>query len=350
MLTSLYCTADKIGMETGGGAVTNNELEALKSVSEVGLVLDWDSIIPTRFQQPDSPFLFDYFALEQIWDKHFDIAHFYSGTFTLTVKHLKERGTKVSFTVPAHDKEISLAEFLKLGLAYPFAHIRDDNLYHIFCEGYRLADVVIAPSISSAEYLRLQGCPNVIVIPHGMNQPRKVKPIPEKFDVGYLGVVGPDKGLIYLLQAWSKLNYPESRLTLAGSGTDTLEPFIRQVAAQGVFVLLGRIPDVADFYNSISVYIQPSVTEGFGLEIPEAMSYGRPVITTEGTGGKDCIEEGKTGFIVPIRDPEAIAEKIDFFKKNPDKLREMGQSAKIKARNYTWKKIRDKYARVFSSL
>jgi len=350
MLTSLYCTADKIGIETGGGAVTNNELEALKSVSEVGLVLDQDSIIPTRFQQPDSPFLFDYFALEQIWDKHFDIAHFYSGTFTLTVKHLKERGTKVSFTVPAHDREISLAEFLNLGLAYPFAHIRDDNLYHIFCEGYRLADVVIAPSISSAEYLRLQGCPNVIVIPHGMNQPRKVKPIPEKFDVGYLGVVGPDKGLPYLMQAWSKLNYPESRLILAGSGTDTLEPFVRYFAAQGEFVLLGRIPDVADFYNSISVYVQPSVTEGFGLEIPEAMSYGRPVITTEGTGGKDCIEEGKTGFIVPIRDLEAIAEKIDFFKKNPDKLREMGQSAKIKARNYTWDKIRKKYARVFSSL
>ncbi len=347
-MKSLYCTADRITMDTGGGAATVNELEALRSVSDVELIIQADSI-PLRFQQPDSPFLHDYFALEQVWGKHFDIAHFYSGTFTMTVKYLKQMGTKISYMVPAHDREVSIAEFLKLGYAYPFPHMRDDYLFSIFSEGYRQADIVLSQSHAGATFLKKIGCKQVEVIPGGINWPNKVKPIGERFDVGYLGALGPDKGVIYLLQAWAKLNYPDGRLILAGAGTEMLEPFIRQVADNGNYVLLGRVADVADFYNSICCYVQPSVTEGFGLEVPEAMSYGRPVITTEGTGAKDCITDGVDGFIVPIRDPDAIAEKIDYFKKNHQHMVEMGLNARAKARKYTWDKIRKKYAKIFSS-
>jgi len=350
-MISLYCTGDSIGTETGGGIVTKNELEALKSVSEVGLVLERDSIIPSRFQQPDSPFLYDYFALEQIWDRHFDIAHFYSGTFTFTVKHLKEKGTKVSYTGAAHDREASIAEFLKLVGNYPWAHIRDDNLWRIFVEGYRLADVVIGPSIKSAELLRSYGCQNAVVIPHGTNLPKNVEPIPDRFDVGYLGAIGPDKGVLYLLQSWAMLNYSDSRLILAGSDTGTLEPLIREIAGEGQFVLLGRVASPSDLYNACSVYCQPSVTEGFGIEVLEAMAHGRPVVVSEGAGASDLVEDGVTGFIVPIRSPEAIAEKINQLKGLPSyELAEMGQKARNKAENYTWEKIRKRYAQLFSTL
>ncbi|MBU0777976.1 glycosyltransferase family 4 protein [Patescibacteria group bacterium] len=348
-MNSLYCTADKISMETGGGAATVNELEALRSVSDVELVIEGDSI-PCRFQQPESPFLHDYFALEQIADKHFDIAHFYSGTFTLTVRHLKNKGTKISYMVPAHDRRLSIEEFLKLGLHYPFAHIKDDYLFSIFTEGHRLADIVLSQSHRGAEILKAMGCKRVEVVPGGIVWPKKVKPIPNRFDVAYLGVIGPDKGLVYLIQAWGMLNYSDSRLILAGAGTETLDGLIRNFTDKGDFILLGRVEDVADVYNNCSVYIQPSVTEGFGLEIPEAMSYGRPVITTEGAGAKDCITEGVDGFIVPIRDPRAIADRIDFLKKNPDKMVAMGQRAREKAKNYTWDKIRAKYINVWEEL
>ncbi|KKN87059.1 hypothetical protein LCGC14_0263290 [marine sediment metagenome] len=352
-MISLYCTADTIGTETGGGIVTKNELEALKSVSEVGLVLERDSIIPSRFQQPDSPFLFDYFALEQICTStlHFDIAHFYSGTFTLSVKHLKEKGTKVSYMVPAHDREDSIAEFLKLRGSYPYVHIRDDNLWRIFSEGYRLADVVIAPSTKSAELFKSEGCRNMIVIPHGTNLPKDVKPLPDRFDVGYLGALGPDKGVIYLVQAWTMLNYSDSRLILAGSGTEALAPEIRNIAAEGLFVLLGRVASPSDLYNVCSVYCQPSVTEGFGIEVLEAMAHGRPVIVSEGAGASDLVDDGVTGFVVPIRSPEAIAERINQLKALPSyELAEMGQKAMRKARNFTWGRIRKRYARLFTSL
>lgn len=349
-MISLYCTGDKITMESGGGAATVNEIEALKSVSDLQLILSRDNIAPELFKQPDSPFLYDFFALEQVKDKHFDLAHFYSWTFSHTVRYLKDRGTKVSYTVAAHDRRVTVDEFHRLGLLYPFPHISDDNLFEVYSEGYRLADIVLTQSKGSAKLLKSFGCKRVELVPGGIHLPKAVKPIPNNFDVAYIGAIGPDKGLVYLIQAWGMLNYPNSRLVLAGWGTETLEPFIRQVTNTGNFALLGRVQDVADVYNACSLYIQPSVTEGFGLEVPEAMSYGRPVICSEGTGAVDCIDDGVDGFIVPIRDAKAIADRIDWLKRNREKVAEMGEKAKQKANRYTWDKIRRKYARIFSSL
>jgi len=349
-MNSLYCTADMIGTETGGGLVTKNELEALRSVSDVELILSRDNIAPELFKQPDSPFLFDYFALQQVQNRHFDLAHFYSGCFTETAKFLKEQGTKVSYTVAAHDRHLSIEEFHRLGLEYPFHHISDDRLFEIYTEGYRLGDLVIAPSRGSTVILESMGCRNVKVIPHGINLPKKVQPIPENFDVAYVGAVGPDKGLLYLIEAWGMLNYPDSRLILAGWGTETLEPFIRQISDKGNFALLGRVPDVADVFNACSIYIQPSVTEGFGIEILEAMSCSRPVIASEGAGAAELITDGENGFVVPIRKPQAIAEKIDWLKNHRAEMFEMGQRAGRKAKKFTWDRIRDRYGKLYSSL
>lgn len=348
-MKSLYCTADTIGTETGGGVVTYNELLALKGVSSEVTVIERKDIDPAKFHQPESPFLEDYFALEQVKDKHFDLAHFYAGCFGRTIANLKLRGTKVSYTVAAHDRKTSIEEFHRLGFEYPFSHVTDDRVWNIYTEGGRLADIVIAPSKKSAQILKSEGCQKVVVIPHGTNLPKRVKPIPERFDVGYLGAVGPDKGLIYLIQAWAMLNYPDSKLILAGGGTETLEPFIRQIADKANFVLLGRVGNVSEVYNACSVYIQPSVTEGFGIGILEAMAHGRPVIASQGAGASELVGDVE-GFVVPIRKPEAIAEKIDWFKNNRKRIPGMGQRAREKARNYTWGKIRKRYAQLFTTL
>ncbi len=350
-MKSLYCTADTIGTETGGGVVTYNELLALKEISSEVTVIEGKDIAPAKFHQPESPFLDDHFTLEQIKDKHFDLAHFYSGCFSHTIRWLKSRDVKVSYTVAAHDRKVSIEEFGRLGLEYPFHHIKDNDLWQIYSEGYRLADIVIAPSRRSAQVLKSEGCQEVVVIPHGVNLPKKVEPIPERFDVGYLGAVGPDKGLIYLIQAWAMLNYSDSRLILAGSGTETLGPFIRQVADKANFVLLGRVASPSDLYNACSVYCQPSVTEGFGIGILEAMAHGRPVIASQGAGASDLVDDGVTGFVVPIRNPGAIAERINQLKALPSyELAEMGGKARRKARKFTWAKIRKRYAKLFTTL
>lgn len=348
-MRSLYCTADDVGTETGGGVVTYNELLALEEISDEVVIMERKDIEPSRFHQPDSPFLFDYFALEMIKDKHFDLAHFYSGCFTETVRYLKEHGTKISYMVDVHDRKLSVEEFGRLGLNYPFHHIKDNDLWQVYSEGIRLADIAIVPSKRGAKFLKSEGCQNVVVIPHGINLPKRVEPIPERFDCCYIGAVGPDKGLLYLIQAWGMLNYSDSKLILAGPGTENLEPFIRQIADKGNVVLLGRVPNISDVYNACSVAVFPSVTEGFGLGILEAMAHGRPVVASEGAGAADLVDDS-IGFVVPIRDPATIADKIDWFKKNREKIPEMGHEARKKARNYTWSKIRAKYKKVFLEL
>jgi glycosyltransferase involved in cell wall biosynthesis len=79
----------------------------------------------------------------------------------------------------------------------------------------------------------------------------------------------------------------------------------------------------------------------------EAMSQGLPLLITPNTGGEDLIEEGRTGFLVPIRSPEAIAEKLTWFLDNRTAIPEMGRLAQQLAARYTW----DSYgAQVFNQL
>ncbi|GAH94186.1 unnamed protein product, partial [marine sediment metagenome] len=117
----------------------------------------------------------------------------------------------------------------------------DDDLFQLYSEGYRLADIVLCQAHRSAKIMKAMGCQRVKVVPGGIIWPKNVKPVPETFDVAYVGALGPDKGVIYLIQAWGILNYPDSKLILAGSGTETLEPFIRQITDKGNFALLGRV-------------------------------------------------------------------------------------------------------------
>ena len=114
--------------------------------------------------------------------------------------------------------------------------------------------------------------------------------------------------------------------------------------------ILGFVESVSDFYDECSVYVQPSVSEGFGIEILEAMAHGRPVIASVGAGGADAIDDGVDGFKVPIRSPQAISEKIEWFRKNPDALRAMGESARRKAQGYSWDRIKPSYMAAWNSV
>jgi glycosyltransferase involved in cell wall biosynthesis len=347
---SLYCTEAEIG-ETGGGAAVKNELMALESISEV-FTITGKELSLEALHQPENPFLRDYLTLQEIEGKgFFDLAHFYGGCYTETIRYLKEHGTKVSQMIPAHDRKLSIEEFHRLGLEYPFYHVSDDELWQIYTRGYRMADIVLTQSSKSIPILREMGCQQRIeVVPGGINWPENVKPIPDNFDVAYVGAVGPDKSLIDLIKAWGMLNYPDSQLILAGPGTETLGQFIRRITDKGTFVLMGRVPDISEVYNACSVYVQPSTTEGFGLEVPEAMSYGRVVIASEGAGASEIIKDGVDGFVVERRKPVQIAERIDYLKTNRHKVSEMGFLATKKAEDYTWDKVRVKYIDIWKEI
>lgn len=344
-LRSLYCTADSIGTATGGGVVTRNESEALRAISDSMVALGEAELAPSRYRQPDSVFLFDYLAFWRVRDERFDLAHLYSGGFPHTVRWLKEHGARVAYTVPAHDRRTTIEEHVLQGMEYPYHNISDENLWAIFSQGYREADVVVAPSSAAAKFLEIEGCQNVAVIPHGCHLPERVPPLPESFNVGYMGQAGPDKGVTYLLKAWEMLNYNDATLVLASRHEDYLRSYIQRNIRRGRFKVLGFVPDLADFYEQVSVYAQPSICESFGIELLEAFAHARPVIASEGAGASELIEEGTDGWVVPIRSPQAIAERIEQARRS--RLAEMGLRCRERAAEFTWDRIRGRYQQVW---
>ena len=90
------------------------------------------------------------------------------------------------------------------------------------------------------------------------------------------------------------------------------------------------------------VFVFPSLFEGFGLVITEALSQGLPVITTPHTCGPDILTEGQDGFIVPIRDSQAIAEKLELLHRDRDCLAAMSIAAVATARRVTWEGYRER--------
>ena len=88
--------------------------------------------------------------------------------------------------------------------------------------------------------------------------------------------------------------------------------------------------------QTCDVFVLPSIVEGRALVQQEALSCGLPLIVTANAGGEDLIDEGKTGFLVPSRSPQKIAEKIAWFADNRHKLDEMSTLARQKAAQITW--------------
>lgn len=354
----LFISTD-LNTNTSGDIVATKELEAMQLLAsennEKVIILTSQDIAPTKNRLPDIPFLIDYLALERLSNldlTNVDLAHMYGGSYTQTVRFLKAKGIKTTYSCMMHDRKISIEEHEKLIGSYPFSHVKDDRLWSMYIGAIKEADTLITPGNVPKELLIKEGAKKVEIIPHGHIPPQEneIKPFPEEFRIGYLGNMGPDKGLIYLIQAWSKLNYPDSILIFAGNGSDHILSLINRYATQGKFHLTGYIDHPSELYNKISIYVQPSSTEAFGMEIPEAMSFGRPIIASNGAGGADLIDDGIDGFKVTKRNFEAIARKIDWFKNNPDKIIEMGKMARKKSLNYSWDKIQQKYLDIWRKL
>jgi len=351
MKTSVFCTTAPIGKGHGGGIVSYYECQALKEVSDLIQVVcpkSEDLGVPVETislndRYSDNPFMWDYLTSLKV--KHADIAFFNGAPFSSTARAVNP--SKLIVDVPAHNLELSIEEWERWQGKYPFKHMTDPFLWSLYTDFIVNADVVICPSKMSADYVKQNPGTKakVVVIPHGTELPDEVKPLPEQFKVGYLGATGTDKGTIYLLKAWAGLMYKDSELLLAGDGwsQNTLYDLFHK---EQRVKLLGRVENVSDFYNSISVYCQPSVTEGFGIPCLEAMAHGRAVIVSEGAGVSELIKDGVEGFVVPIRDAGAIADRVDWLKRRPEKVKEMGQKARLKAESHTWSKTEAEFERL----
>lgn len=372
-----------LNRNTGGGNVSYHELCSLFKNTSVKLILankesneysvPVKSISPTDHKLPQNEFLWDYIACEKIdhvlKEFQIDIAMINGNPFGKTVDHIinyhianNRKKPKIIVDVPAHDLKESIDEYDRLyekkyHEVYP--HMVDPFLWNMQTGHIKKADTMICPSNYSVNALRrLDIIKNqeIRIIPHGVDLPNieDVQPIPDQFRIGYIGSCLSDKGIIYAIQAWNNLAYKGHRndnlFLYAGPHESIFREYIFKIHPQNgaKYAVLGFIPNIQELYNNISVYIQPSVTEGFGLEILEAMSYGRPVICSDCAGASEIIKEESDGFVFPSRNINKLMELINYFRDNPSEIKKFGANARKKAEQYTWDIIEKKYAELFT--
>lgn len=146
---------------------------------------------------------------------------------------------------------------------------------------------------------------------------------------------GPLKGVQYLLDAWGESQVGNGKLLILGELTGWPVPLknkiLKKIEGNESIQKVGTVSNPEDFFREANVVVYPSLTEGFGRASLEAMACGTPVIVTENAQG--IVEDGETGFVLPIRDVEGIKEKLEYLYNHRDKASEMGQRAVEAARN-----------------
>jgi glycosyltransferase involved in cell wall biosynthesis len=159
------------------------------------------------------------------------------------------------------------------------------------------------------------------------------KPQPKRddvFRVTFLSDIHIKKGLHYLLAAWQRLSIPNSELLIVGrmNVPDKVEQEYREIIESDESIYLLKHTDTPEeIYRDTSVFVLPSLSEGFGKVVNEAMASGLPVVTTEHAPG--LITNGEDGFIVPIRDSNALAERIQYLYDNPLLARRVGERGRV---------------------
>ena len=147
----------------------------------------------------------------------------------------------------------------------------------------------------------------------------------------FIGRLLKEKGIHDFLNAAKivKEKYPETQFTVLGAidphnlGALTQSELDRLISSN-IIDYPGHVDNVKDWIANCHVFVLPSYREGVPRSTQEAMAIGRAVITTDVPGCRETVEHGVNGFIVPKWNPEALAEKMMYFIKNPEKIREMG--------------------------
>ena len=282
------------------------------------------------------------------------------GTGIKTInKNRSQGGISLLEPVNAHPDimhEIIKTEADRLGIHYPSRPYRIQMRQSVEADN---ADFLLAPSRWVRDSFVQHGFPEsrIFILPYGVNCDRfkfdtfKNYEIKNKFGVICVAQISLRKGQKYLLDAWQILNLKNADLLLIGAMHGNMRKILKPFAGKYTHIPAVPNPELYKYYNQASVFVLPTLEDGFAVVVGEAMACGLPVITTDHAGAADIIEDGKDGFIVPIRNPQAIAEKIELLYRNPELREEMSRNALKKAQTQlSWETYAGKLCKIYEEI
>lgn len=153
----------------------------------------------------------------------------------------------------------------------------------------------------------------------------------------YVGQIIFRKGLHHLLQVVSTEFKETCTLSVIGFYNNSNELYREYKDSENI-KFLGFInhDDLINYYKKSDVFVFPTLGEGFGLVLLEAMSVGLPCIVSDLAGGDDVVDNGKNGFVFQAGNDKDLSEKILWFVNNRDKISQMGKYSSSYVKKYTW--------------
>ncbi|NRA45713.1 MAG: glycosyltransferase family 4 protein [Oligoflexales bacterium] len=219
------------------------------------------------------------------------------------------------------------------------------------------ADKVLIPSDFVAQTFIENGFPinKIEINPYGVDIgifTPKIKYETEKLRIGMAGALSIRKGIRYLLEAISKIKREgiPFKLTLFGSYDVDTYPVISKYRDLIDEIKVVNHLELPNHYKELDVFVLPSLAEGMSRAISEAMSCGLPCIVTPNCGYGEFINDYINGFQVPIKDSDAIAEKLQYLFENPEKMKEMGENAANDVKKISWGSYKQRLQKIYTNL
>jgi L-malate glycosyltransferase len=267
-------------------------------------------------------------------------------------RYLRRHRTQILHTYGWYTNVFGIPAAKLAGVPVIIASIRDTGAHQTAMQlkvqrgVCRLADCVLANSDAVREWLLASGYhpSRVRVIRNGIVQHKLDRcAVPSSFRrelgipltaplVGTVCRLNPVKSVQDLLVAASKVlqYHPETRFVVIGDGEarGALSSLATHLGIADHVVFAGFRTDVMQILPQLTVSVLTSLTEGFSNSILESMAAGVPVVATRVGGNSEIVVDGVTGWLVPVRDPDALSDAINGLLGNPELACSMGSSGR----------------------
>ena len=288
--------------------------------------------------------IFDTWMVKNLKSKPPGILHSWNGNSYQTFHSLKNTDwlkcveRSCPFNMFQHELLTEEADFLNV------EYIKDASVLSREIEELYLADVIVAPSqYSAGTYQDPELIKKVRINPLGANiQYKEREARKPSFIILMVGNFFLRKGTHYLIEAFKLIERSDAVLWIRG---DVPDEYRKRINDKRVKIIPPVLPDkLVELYQAADVFVQPSIDEGFGMTVFEALACGLPLVVTENVGAKDLLNN-KVSIIVPIRNPEALAEALLRAIEMPSEA--FDEARKHLIENVSWSKCAD---RMFESV
>jgi glycosyltransferase involved in cell wall biosynthesis len=230
-------------------------------------------------------------------------------------------------------RERQIKESVRFGIS---PRLLDATVQRMEAEYARADRIRVMSSLAKADLVSRGVCGDKITVatpPVDCSQFPRANFQEDIFRISFVGMLEPTKGIAYLLDAFDRLS-PDNNVELVfwgGFGSRRVAKFFQSYldSHPGIIIRSGSIWDhgLHEVYAKSSVLVHPSLADGFGYVVQEAMACGLPVIVTDATGAADLVTDGRNGFVVPAGDAQSIADRLAHLIQCPGLLPTLGRRA-----------------------